>query len=334
VLLVVLRFLQGFAVGGEWGGAVLMVVEHGHRRGRGFYASLSQSGTAVGLLLSMGVFAVVSRLPEASFLTWGWRVPFLLGIVLMFVGFVIRMHVEESPLFTATRAAEPDRKKTLPLVEALRNSARSLFVILASRIAENSCSYILTVFLLTYATEQLGLARSSVLHAVMVASALGMFTIPALGALSDRLGRRWVYIGGATLMAVCAFPFFWLLETRELWAVYVVLIGGFSVCVAAMFAPQAAFFSELFPTNVRYSGASASYQLAAAFGGGIAPMIATQLLKLSGGESWSIAVYIIVLSVIGATVVFFAKETSKRELAQVAAFGADPREGAAELAKL
>jgi MFS transporter, MHS family, shikimate and dehydroshikimate transport protein len=313
IALVILRFVQGFAVGGEWGGAVLMVVEHGHQRGRGFYGSLSQSGTAVGLLLSMGVFSVFSQLPEASFMSWGWRVPFLLGIVLMLVGFLIRMHVEESPLFRAAQRQKTP-KKEWPLFEAIRSSPRSLIVILGARIAENSCSYVLTVFLLSYATEQLGHARSAVLHAIMTASALGIISIPLLGAVSDRVGRRAVYLCGAALMAFSAFPFFWLLENRQLWSVYVVLIGGFSVGVCAMFAPQAAFFSELFPTNVRYSGASASYQLAAAFGGGLAPMIATQLLQASGGKTWSISLYLVVLSVIGATAVFLARETSRNDL--------------------
>ncbi len=316
ILLTVLRFTQGFAVGGEWGGAVLMVVEHGHTRGRGFYGSLSQSGTAVGLLLSMGIFALVSRLPEHDFLTWGWRIPFLLGIVLLFVGFMIRIHVEESPLFTARQAQDlaAHAPKTFPLIEAIRSSPRSLLVILGARVAENSCSYILTVFLLSYATQQLGFTRASVLGAIMTASALGILTIPALGALSDRIGRRRVYITGATLMVLTAFPFFELLQRRQIALVYLVVILGFSVFVAAMFAPQAAFFSELFPTNVRYSGASASYQLAAAFGGGLAPMIATRLLQLSGGKPWSLALYLVVLGIIGIVTVYFAKETSRRQL--------------------
>lgn len=312
ILLILLRFVQGFAVGGEWGGAVLMVAEHGHTRGRGFYGSLSQSGTSVGLLLSMGVFSVFSRLPESSFLAWGWRVPFLLGIILMFVGFIIRLQVEESPLFTASRPSRP--KETWPLLEAIRSAPRSIAVILGARIAENSCSYVLTVFLLSYATEQLHLARASVLNAVMTASALGMITIPLLGRISDTLGRRRVYMTGAALMMLSAFPIFKLLELRQLWTVYAVLIFGFSLCVAAMFAPQAAFFSELFPTGVRYSGASTSYQLAAALGGGLAPMIATRLLQLSGGKSWIISVYLIVLSAIGILAVYLARETSRNSL--------------------
>jgi MHS family shikimate/dehydroshikimate transporter-like MFS transporter len=316
VLLVVLRFIQGFAVGGEWGGAVLMVVEHGNDRGRGFYGSLSQSGTSVGLLLSIGVFSLVSRLPEMSFLAWGWRVPFLFGIILMIVGFVIRLQVEESPLFAEIQAAAQKQsgKKTWPLLEAIRQAPRSVAVILCARVAENSCSYIFTVFLISYATEQLGFARQSVLNAVMTASTLGIITIPLMGYISDRFGRRRVYMVGAALMALSAFPFFHLLEKRELIYVYFVIVTSFSVYVAMMFAPQAAFFTELFGTNVRYSGASLGYQLAAALGGGLAPLIATRLLKATGGKPWPIALYLVILAGIGITAVYFARETSRASL--------------------
>ncbi len=316
ILLVILRFIQGFAVGGEWGGAVLMVVEHGNDRGRGFYGSLSQSGTSVGLLLSIGIFSLMSRLPEASFLSWGWRIPFLLGIVLMMVGFVIRLQVEESPIFAEMRAkAEKELpRKTWPLVEAIRQAPGGVATILGARIAENACSYIFTVFLISYATEQLGFARQSVLYAVMTASTLGILTIPLMGHLSDRFGRRRVYITGATLMALSAFPFFELLEKRELIYVYFVIIASFSIYVAMMFAPQAAFFTELFGTNVRYSGASLGYQLAAALGGGLAPVIATRLLKATDGKPWPIALYLVVLAAIGTTAVFFARETSRTRL--------------------
>ena len=327
ILLVALRFVQGFAVGGEWGGAVLMVVEHGQNRGRGFFGSLSQSGTAVGLLLSMAMFSLFSRLDEARFLSWGWRMPFLFGIVLMLVGFMIRMHVEESPVFAQadTKSAQKTNWREWPLVEAIRLYPGSLFTILAARIAENSCSYILNVFLLSYATEHLGFARQSILGAIMTASALGMITIPFFGGLSDRFGRRAVYICGALLMAALAFPLFRLLESRELWAIYVVLILGFSGCVSAMFAPEAAFFTELFPTGVRYSGASSSYQLAAALGGGTAPMLATYLLRASGGQTWIIAAYLVALSLFGAIVVFLARETSRQTLLAKPASVASPQ---------
>jgi MFS family permease len=309
--------VQGFAVGGEWGGAVLMVVEHGNNRGRGFYGSLSQSGTAVGLLLSIGIFSLISRLPENELLAWGWRIPFLLGIVLMAVGFVIRLQVEESPLFAEMRAkAEREPKKnSWPLLEAIRQAPRSVAVIVGARVAENSCSYIFTVFIISYATEQLGFARQSVLNIIMTASALGILTVPFMGHLSDRFGRRRMYLSGAALMALSAFPFFALLERRELWLVYLVTVISFSIYVTMMFAPEAAFFTELFGTNVRYSGASLGYELAAALGGGLAPMIATRLLKMANGKSWPIAAYLVVLMAIGITAVCFAPETSGLSLA-------------------
>lgn len=317
ILLVVLRFAQGFAVGGEWGGAVLMVVEHDSGNRRGFYASLSQSGTSVGLLLAMVVFSFFASLPEASFLSWGWRVPFLLGIVLTGVGLFIRVKIAESPLFAELAVSRT--KSRAPILEALQLYRKSLLIILGVRVAENAASYIFTVFLLSYATVQLGLPRQSVLNGVIAASALGMITMPFFGGLSDRVGRRPVYMGGALALALLAFPIFWMVDTGNLILVWTAIIVGFSFCVIAMFAPEAAFFSELFRTNVRYSGASFGYQLAAALGGGLAPIIATALLKWTGGQSWSIAIYLIFLAVLGLAAVYFSSETFRADIADTPA---------------
>jgi metabolite-proton symporter len=311
VLLVLLRFIQGLGVGGEWGGAVLMAVEHGHRGRRGLYASWVQAGVPAGLLLATAVFTLFNLLPEESFLRWGWRVPFLLGIALLGVGLFIRLRVLESPLFAQLQ----DRSKAVrvPLLDVVRRYPRNILLAMGARFAENGCFYIFTVFLLTYATVELGLARTTILNGVLIASAVQFFVIPLFGILSDRVGRRPVYLGGAWALAVFAFPFFMLVDTGNTLMIWLAIIVALIVH-AAMYAPQAAFFSELFGTEVRYSGASIGYQLASPLAGGIAPLIAAALLQWSDGEPWPVSVYLIVLAAVTIVSVWLAAETYRVEI--------------------
>lgn len=312
-LLVLLRFVQGFGVGGEWGGAVLMAVEHGHRGRRGLYASLVQAGVPAGLLLATAVFNLFSLLPEEAFMRWGWRLPFLLGIGLLAVGLFIRLKVLESPLFT--RLQDQRSAVRVPIWEVLRRYPGNVLLAMGARFAENGCFYIFTVFVLTYATTQLGMSRTSLLNGVLVASAVQLCAIPALGLWSDTAGRRPVYLGGAVALALFAFPFFWLVDTgSSLLAGAAIVIG--LVIHSAMYAPQAAFFSELFGTEVRYSGASIGYQLASPLAGGLAPLIATALLQTSGGRPWPVAVYLLVLTAITLLAVWLAAETHRLQLGE------------------
>ena len=268
VLLIILRFVQGFGVGGEWGGAVLMVVEHGHRGRRGLYASWVQAGVPAGMLLATGVFGLFSMLPDETFLRWGWRVPFLLGIGLLGVGTFIRLQVLESPLFAHAlgRASQG-----MPIFELLRRYPRNVLLAMGARVAENGAFYIFTVFVLTYATVRVGVEALRILNGVLIGSAVQFFVIPLLGVLSDRVGRRPVYLGGAAGLALFAFPFFWMVDTGETAWIYLAIVIGL-VVQSGMYAPQAAFFSELFGTDVRYTGASIGYQLASPFAGGLAPL--------------------------------------------------------------
>ncbi|MBI3831754.1 MAG: MHS family MFS transporter [Planctomycetes bacterium] len=311
ILLVVLRFIQGFGVGGEWGGAVLMAVEHSQGGKRGLSASWPQAGVPAGLLLSTGVFYAFASLPEDQFLSWGWRVPFLLGILLVGVGLFIRLSVMETPLFA--KALETKVSK-IPILDAIREHPKNIVLAMGARFAENVYFYIMSAFVISYATAQLKLPKSVVLNGVLAASAVEFCTVPFFGWLSDRLGRRPVYLFGAIFSALFAFPFFWLLDTKSSAAIMVALVCGLSIGHAAMYGPQAAFFSELFGTKVRYSGASLGYQLSSPFAGGLAPLIATALLKYSDGDPWPVAAYLVACAAITILSVYLAAETSQQEL--------------------
>jgi metabolite-proton symporter len=311
VLLVLLRFVQGLGVGGEWAGAVLLVAERGDPRWRGFSASWVQAGAPVGLLLATGAFGLATLLPEGEFLSWGWRVPFLLGVVLTGVGLFLRLEVLESPLFA--KALAEQKPDTLPLLEVLRKHPRNVLLAMGARIAENGYYYFFTVFALSYGTQHLGLPRSVLLDGVLIAACAHLVATPLFGALSDRVGRKPVYLGGALFLGCFAFPFFWLVGTGNPAWVYVAIVVGM-LGHAAMYGPQAAFLSELFGTRVRYTGASLGYQLAAPLSGGVAPLVATALLKWSAGDPFPVGVYLAAMALVTVVAVLLAAETKSRDL--------------------
>lgn len=313
VALVVLRLLQGFGVGGEWGGAVLMAVEHSPKEKRGFYGSWPQMGVPAGLLLATGAFALVSIIPEAHFETWGWRIPFLLSSILIIIGLVIRLRIMESPAFQ--RVQDEGSQSRMPLVEVVREQPKPVLLAMGLRVAENAAFYIFAVFVLTYITETMGLPKSVGLMGVWIGAAVEFFTIPLFAALSDKLGRRAVYLFGAIFSMIYTFPFFWLLHTGSPTLIILAVVIALGVAHAAMYGPQAAFFSELFTVRVRYSGASLGYQLASVFAGGLSPFIATALLAWQGGSPWAVATYMAFLGLITVIAAWVSTETSGNAMA-------------------
>ncbi len=321
ILLVTLRVVQGFGVGGEWGGAVLMAVEHGKPGRRGFYASWVQAGVPVGMLLAAGVFAIFSSMNEKAFLAWGWRVPFLLGGLLLAVGTFIRLKVMESPVFerlqaeraTQSPTEKATKKESLPIVEVLRTQWREVLLAMGARFAENACYYLFTVVSISFAVDWLDLEKSMILKGIMIACVVQLMVIPLFGMLSDRVGRRPVYLAGAFLVLIFAWPFFLMLESRETWLIWLALIIGL-VAHSLMYAPQAAFFSELFGTGVRYTGASLGYQVASPLAGGLAPFICIWLLGKYDGASLPMAIYLAIMCVITLISVGLARETHRGDL--------------------
>jgi metabolite-proton symporter len=311
VLLGVLRFVQGLGLGGEWGGAVLMTLEHGAPERRGLNASWPQVGVPAGNLLAAGALALMSAvMNENAFLSWGWRLPFLFSGVLVLAGLWIRLTVAESPLF-----AELEQTGTtvrMPLVEVVRRHPRELLVAMAARIGTDVAFYTFTVYSLVFITGYVGRERSVGLTAVLVASACQVFLIPAFGALSDRFGRRPVYAAGAIAAAAWAFAFFPLLATGST-AVIVVAVVVALLTHAAMYGPQAAFIAELFATELRYSGASMGYQLAGVLGGGIAPIVAIALVRATG-TPYAVSAYVLAMLVLTLVALALAPETAERPL--------------------
>lgn len=315
VLLIVLRLVQGFAVGGEWGGAVLIVAEHGDAARRGFWASWPQAGVAAGSLLASGVLALMAgMLTDAEFLAWGWRVPFLLSAVLIGVGWWVRTTVEESPAFREV-AAEAEALPRAPVLEAIRRRPRELLTGGGLKFAENISYYIVTVFSITYVTQAIGLSRQVVLNAILIASAVHCVLIPAFGALSDRIGRRPVYAFGAFGMMLWAFAFFRLLDTANATLITVACVGAL-VFHGAMYGPQAAFLAEMFPTRIRYSGASMSYQVTSIFAGSLAPLIAAALLQATGSGT-PVAIYVAAASLLTGVAALAARETRGKTFAEI-----------------
>jgi MFS transporter, MHS family, shikimate and dehydroshikimate transport protein len=310
ILLVVLRFAQGFGVGGEWGGAALMAVEHAPEHRRGFYGSWPQVGVPAGLVLGNAIFAVVSaNLSDEQFLAWGWRIPFLVSALLIVVGLWIRLTVSESRVFQEILDAKSEAR--LPVLDALRTYPKEILLAAGSFVATNATFYVGSVWLISYATMELGYQRTEVLNANTALSLSDIPMILAFGLLSDHVGRRRLFLGGMALLAVFAIPYFALVSTGNIW---LFLLGGLIVqaCRSAVYGPQSAYFAEQFSTSMRYSGSSLAYQLAAVLGG-MAPLVCTALVAATGSV-YSVAILVLVISLVSFTCSYLMSETLRSGL--------------------
>ncbi|HEX8241278.1 MAG TPA: MFS transporter [Allosphingosinicella sp.] len=313
--LILLRLVQGFAVGGEWGGAVLMAAEHGDSARRGFWASWPQAGVAAGSLLSAGVLALIAGLQsEADFLAWGWRLPFLLSAILVALGWYIRHRVEESPMFEKA-LAEAEVPPKLPAMDVLRERPRAVVLGAGLRVGENISYYILTVFSLTFLVDVAAESRALALEALLIGAAVQFFAIPLFARLSDKIGRRAVYAFGGLGLAAFIFAFFPMLASGDPRLIVLALVAGL-VLHSAMYGPQAAFITELFPTRIRYSGVSIAYQLTAIFAGSLAPLAALWLYR-EYDSAVPVAIYVGAACFISGVSALLAKETKGVELASI-----------------
>jgi metabolite-proton symporter len=312
ILLIVMRIAQGIALGGEWGGAALMVVEHAPARERGKNSAWPQLGVPAGLVLSTGVMAVFTSLTTEDFESWGWRVPFLISILLVAVGMLIRLTVEETPVFFDM--AEKGEVRKYPGLEILTKNKKNVLLTIGARFAENGSFFIFSVFVLSYATKYLHVSSGTILQAVVIAAFATMVTIPMFASLTDHYGRRPIFMGGALFTALFAFPFFWLLQTGQPVLITLAVVCALSIGWSAMYAPQAAYFAELFEPQVRYSGMSIGAQLVAIVAGGPSPLIATAAIAATGGPSWPISLWLVGVSIITLIALAFAPETSGCDL--------------------
>ncbi|NYI79321.1 MFS transporter [Nocardioides panzhihuensis] len=317
IALVVLRILQGIGVGGEYGGAVLLATEYAPAGRRGLYGSFAHIGVPGGLVLASGAFAVASQLPDEAFLAWGWRVCFLISIVLLAIGAWIRLAIMETPSFQEVQAEKKVSK--LPVAELFRRQPRTLLLGMGTRFVEGFTYNLYSVFLLSYAVADAGLSRSVVLNAIMAGALVGVGTTVVAGALSDRFGRRPVYTVGALLGLLIAFPAAAAVQSGAVVPSVAAFVGGLGLVYGTVYGPLAAFWSELFDTRYRFSALNALYQISGVVASGLTPLIAAALVALSDDRSlWWVAGYNVVVAVISLTCMWLLPETRGERLRDTA----------------
>jgi MFS family permease len=316
ISLLALRVFQGIGIGGEWGGAVLLSIEHSPDKKRGYYGAWPQIGVPAGLCLSAGVVAAISYfMSDVEFAAWGWRIAFLLSAVLVVLGIWIRMKIFETPAFTKLKEAR--KEVAVPFVELWRTHSKNVLLGMGARYIEGVCFNTYAVYALSYLTATQKLPKSEILAAITVASLIMIFIIPYWGALSDRIGRRFQFGCAALMTGLLAFPAFGIFSVpMSMPWIWAAIIVPFAIVYPALYGPQAALFSELFDTRVRYSGVSFVYHFSGIFSSGLTPLIMAYLLIEGGGKPWLICIYIAIVSLISTVSVALMKETQKRDMAQ------------------
>ncbi|KKX54724.1 MULTISPECIES: MFS transporter [Brevibacillus] len=312
ILLVTMRLIQGLGIGGEWGGALLLAVEYSGKGRRGFFGSIPQMGVPIGMLLGTLAVTVMSSLPDEQFMSWGWRVPFILSAGLVFLGLWIRNGLDETPAFQAAR--ESGNIAKVPIIDTFRYHWKSVLIAVGAKVVETGPFYIFSTFVIAYATGYLGYDRVTALNAVTIATLVTTIMIPYMGKLSDKLGRKPLYIGGTILIILYAFPYFYLLSLKSGVILTIATIIGLGILWAPVTAVLGTMFSEIFSTNVRYTGVTVGYQLGAALAGGTAPLIATALLAAFDNSWVPVALYIVLTGVISLIAIGATKETKDLDL--------------------
>jgi len=314
ILLLLLRVLQGMGLGGEWGGAVLMAYEYAPKEKRGFYASLPQVGLAIGLFMASGVVALLSWLcTEEQFMAWGWRIAFLISILMMAVGMYIRLHIQETPEFSAVK--ERNEATAIPFMDMWRRYPGNILKGMGARYIDGVFFNVFAVFSISYLTTTLNISRTDAFLGVMASAVVMIFTIPFFGKMADRVGRPKVYMWGSLITAVSAFPAFWLMSSSggNMLVIWLAIIIPFGILYASIYGPEAVLFCDLFDAKVRYTGISFVYQFSGIWSSGITPIIATALIGFGGGNPWWVCLYVLFAGVVSAWCAHLIRRDQQRE---------------------
>lgn len=312
ILLITLRLIQGLGIGGEWGGALLLAVEYAPPGKRGLFGSVPQMGVTIGMMLGTLALSIMTLLPEGSFMTWGWRVPFILSALLVLFGLWIRKGIDETPSFKEVQAKGDIPK--VPLVTTLQTHWREVLIAIGAKVVETAPFYIFGTFVVSYATTYLDFSNRAVLNAVMIATIITTILIPIMGSLSDKIGRKPLYIFGTVGMILYAFPYFWLIQQGSVLLLTIATIIGLGIIWAPITAVLGTMFSEIFSAEVRYTGISLGYQIGAALAGGTAPLVATALLATFNDSYVPVALYIIFTAVVSLLAIWAVKDRKGEEL--------------------
>src|SRR5699024_2642465 len=315
VLLILLRLVQGLGLGGEWGGALLLAVEYAPKEKRGLFGSVPQMGVTIGMLMGTIALSIMTLLPEAQFLSLGWRVPFLLSALLVIFGLWIRKGIDETPSFHKTKQEGEIPK--LPIVDTFKYHWREVLIATGAKVVETAPFYIFGRFIVSYTRQNLNLSETATLNAVTVGTIVTSILMPIMGSLSDKIGRKKVYVGGTLLMVLYAFPYFWLIHQGSVPLLFLATIIGLGIVWAPITAVLGTMFSEIFSAKVRYTGISLGYQIGAAVAGGTAPLVATSLLIAFNDSYVPIALYIIFTSVISLIAIWTVKDRHNQELDEI-----------------